>query len=52
MQEDVESLLAALLEMEISSDIDTNTKALQRALDEKLFTKQEILGRAVEFMLG
>lgn len=50
--QDIELLLVELLEMELCLDVDTNRKAIQQALNEKLYTKQEILGRAVEFLLG
>ena len=38
--------------MELCLDVETNRKAIQQALNEELYTKQEILGRAVEFLLG
>lgn len=40
-----------LLEMELCLDIALNKKAIQQALNEKLYTKQDILARAVELLL-
>lgn len=38
--------------MQLCLDIETNRKAIQQALNEELYTKQEILSRAVAFLLG
>ena len=50
--QDLEQLLMELLEMELCQDLEINRKAIQQALNEKLYTKQEILARAVELLLA
>ena len=50
--QDLEQLLMELLEMELCQDLEINRKAIQQALIEKLYTKQEILARAVELLLA
>lgn len=50
--QDIDALVAELVDMEISRDAEQNRRAIQHALNEKLYTRQEILGRAVEFLLG